>query len=119
MALGGVVQLVYQMAVVQRDAFRLLGPWWPLRQMCGQLAAYLAGFSVARLTITLQPGYVGLGIALSVGVLAYLAALVLVGGLVQRDRNRIRLAIAYINRRCGPAPAQRPGTFAGRRVRRR
>ena len=89
MAIGGVVQLAGQLLFVQRDVLRLLRSWWPLRQMFAQLLSYCAGFAVARAIVIALPGYIGLVIALSVGVATFLAVLVGAGGLAQRDRTRI------------------------------
>jgi O-antigen/teichoic acid export membrane protein len=92
MAIGGAVQLVAQLAFVQRDVLRLFRSWWPLRQILAQVLAYCAGFAVARAIEIALPGFIGLVIALTVGVVAYLAVLVGAGALAPRDVSRIRIA---------------------------
>ena len=92
MAIGGAVQLAGQLAFVQRDVLRLFRSWWTLREMLAQVLAYCAGFAAAHAVVIGLPGYAGLLIALSLGVVAYLAVLVGAGGLTARDRSRIAIA---------------------------
>jgi Tfp pilus assembly protein PilF len=101
MAVGGAVQLVGQLALVQRDVVRLFRSWWPLRQMLAQALAYCAGFAAARGVVTALPGFAGLVIALGLGVAAYLACLVGAGGLTYRDRRRIASAWSAFRARAG------------------
>jgi O-antigen/teichoic acid export membrane protein len=92
MAVGGAAQLAGQLALVQRDVFRLFLSWWPPRQMLAQLLAYCASFAAARAVVIALPGLGGLLISLSLGVAAYLAVLVTAGGLTARDWSRIHIA---------------------------
>ena len=92
MAAGAAIQLVCQLVVAQRDTVRLFAMLWPRRQMAGQLIAYLAGFGAARLVTAELPGVSGVVPALIAGIAAYVAGIVLVGGLVPRDRIRIAMA---------------------------
>ncbi len=109
MAVGAAAQLVCQLAVTQRSVLRLFPALWPRRQMCGQIAAYAAGFAVARATIVALPGYAGLPVALATGTIGYFAALVVVGGLLERDRARLALARGRICAVMSPARARVTG----------
>lgn len=102
MALGSAAQLACQLMLAQRDVWRLLPKWWPRRQICGQVIAYVAGFAVARATIVMLPGYAGLALALVLGTLGYFAVMVTVGGLLPRDRIRIAMAQSAVASSLGP-----------------
>ena len=106
MALGAAVQVLCQFFVVQRELLRMLPVWWPRRQMIGQLAAYAAGFVAARSILGTVPGYLGVAVALLGGVIAYVAVLVLGGGLLARDRVRLERVLGRLTvRRASSAPA--------------
>ncbi len=89
MAAGAAAQLLCQLSVTQRNVLSVLRVLWPRRQVCGQIAAYAAGFAAARATITALPGYAGLPVALATGTIGYFGALIVVGGLLERDRVRV------------------------------
>jgi O-antigen/teichoic acid export membrane protein len=113
MLLGALAQLAFQLGFAQREVIRLLSALWPARQMLGQVVAYSAGFVSARATISLLPGYVGLSAAIAVGSAAYLSAIVIIGGLLPRDRQRLSVARG----RLGPAllpPRHRAARQPGR-----
>lgn len=111
MALGGAVQLICQLGFVQREVLRLFPAWWPARQLGGQLAAYAAGFLAGRAVLSSLPGYGGLALALVAGSLAYAAGLIVIGGVLPRDRARIRAVRERLQRgrTAGPASGLAPG----------
>jgi O-antigen/teichoic acid export membrane protein len=72
---------------------------WPRRERLVLAAAYLIGFAAARAVEHELPSIGGLLCSLTAGTLAY-AAVFLAGGAVnQRDRHRIREAIAMVRSR--------------------
>lgn len=116
MAAGAVAQLVCQCVVVQRELLRLVPTWWPIRQMLGQVAAYGAAFAAAHEVLAAIPGYGGLLAALVAGVIVYVLSLVILGGLLPRDRARLHQAASRIRHTQQspsgspmPAPDPHPG----------
>ncbi len=91
--LGFVAILAAQLVYVRRDFERSLFHYWPHRQMLALVPAYASGFLVARLLdrAIAQPG--GLLAALIAGSAAYIACVLLIGGLLPRDRE-LGMAIA-------------------------
>jgi O-antigen/teichoic acid export membrane protein len=70
---------------------------WPLREQLSLVAAYVADFAVARQVEHVFPSLAGLPASLVAGTMAYIAALVVCGGLNKRDRAR--LAEAFVKLR--------------------
>jgi O-antigen/teichoic acid export membrane protein len=107
LVLGGVVQLLLQYRAARSHILTPLLDLWPVRQMLGLAAAYLAGFVVSHGLDGLVPQPGGLVLALSAGSVAYGTTLLLVGGLTPRDRERIALALSRLRAR-HPARAATP-----------
>jgi O-antigen/teichoic acid export membrane protein len=102
--LGQVVLIGVMLPYVARELVAPLMEVWPLRCLVSILAAYGAGFFAARVVDDWLPGPLGALVALAVGVLAYVAALVGTGGLLARDRQRISTGIDRVRKRA-PAAA--------------
>jgi O-antigen/teichoic acid export membrane protein len=92
-ALGLLCGLVFDClaftAVVRRRMRRPLSEYWRLHQLAAMVAAYGAGFGVARAVDHAMSGLAGLVPALAAGSAAYLAVLFAAGGLAPRDRERL------------------------------
>lgn len=101
-ALGLVAGLVASTSVmhpaVRRGLSRPLRHLWGPRGMVAQVAAYAAGFGAARGLDTALDGHLGTLAALAAGVVAYAGAWAVVGGLEDRDRDRITSLRARIRR---------------------
>jgi hypothetical protein len=69
------------------------------RQLAGLGAAYVSGFTISHLLEHGQHGILGLGSALLAGTIAYLATAVLVSGLTDRDRQRLRGTLTWMSAR--------------------
>ena len=85
--LGLVAQLVAQFRFVTSHFETSIFQYWPHRQIIALIPAYLAGFMVARVLdgAIVQPA--GLLAGLTGGALAYVACVILIGGLLPRDRE--------------------------------
>jgi O-antigen/teichoic acid export membrane protein len=94
--LGACVQLAVQFGVLRAHLSRPMFELWPPRQVAGLLAAYAGGFGVARLVDSVLPGLLGLFGALALGAVAYAAFLLIVGGLLPRDRARVEAIVAGV-----------------------
>lgn len=85
--LGFLVQLTAQLRFVIRDFETSVFRYWPPRQMLALIPAYLAGFGLAR---TLDQSIVqpaGLLAGLLAGAAAYAACVLVIGGVLPRDRE--------------------------------
>jgi O-antigen/teichoic acid export membrane protein len=90
MVIGCVGQLVCQTWMSRPYVSGSFWQLWPKRQIGGLALAYASGFLVAR---AMDPGFaqvLRLGSALVAASIAYLAVLLLVGGVLPRDRERAR-----------------------------
>ena len=74
---------------------------WPYRERVALLAAYVAGFVVARALDRSMSGYTGLLAAVPLVPLAYGAVFAALGGVNVRDRQRARPLVAKLRRRLG------------------
>jgi hypothetical protein len=85
--LGYLVQLAVQFRYVISHFESSLTRYWPHRQLLAVPLAYLSGFAVSRLldSVVVQPA--GLLLGLAGGSAVYMACLLLVGGLLARDRE--------------------------------
>ncbi len=103
--LGGfLVVIVLSGAALRHHLARPLRATWPLREQLVLLVSYAAGFGAAHLVQgTAAPPVVGLPLALLAGSAAFAAALVLCGGLNQRDRRRLGELVAWGRNRLDPA----------------
>jgi O-antigen/teichoic acid export membrane protein len=102
--LGQIAFVAVMLPYVARELVAPLRRLWPLRCLVSILAAYGAGFAAARFVDDALPGPPGAAVALAVGAVAYLGALVVTGGLLARDRNRIASGITRLRR--SPATAE-------------
>jgi O-antigen/teichoic acid export membrane protein len=93
-AIGCACQLSAQLLYVRRYLSGPVSRFWPKRSMVVVALSYAAGFAAARATYTALPNSLGLLVALFAGSLAYAACFVLGGGLLPRDRERLRRAVA-------------------------
>jgi O-antigen/teichoic acid export membrane protein len=87
-ALGGVVLIVLQYRATRQHIVTPLLQLWPARQLLGLAVAYASGFaaSYGMDHVVSQP--LGLILGLTAGTVTYAAALLLIGGLLPRDRER-------------------------------
>lgn len=85
--LGLAVQLAAQFRFVTSHFETSIFEYWPHRQMIALIPAYLAGFSVARIVDAAIAQPVGLLAGLAAGSVAYVACVLLIGGLLPRDRE--------------------------------
>ena len=85
--LGLAVQLAAQYRYVVSHFEISIFHYWPHRQMIALIPAYLAGFAAARLLDTEIAQPVGLLAGLSAGSVTYVACVLLVGGVLPRDRE--------------------------------
>lgn len=88
MVLGGLVQLILQSLATRPHIHTPLLSLWPARQIVGLAVAYVLGFAVSHGLDGLTPEPAGLILGLAGGSAAYALALLLVGGLLPRDRQR-------------------------------
>ena len=99
LCLGLVVDIAY---TTRRVVPRLSSPLrvlWPPRQLAGLVAAFALGFAVAHAIDGLLPGVLGAVVGVPAGTVAYVAALLLVGGFSPGDVLRARGAWSAIQRR--------------------
>jgi O-antigen/teichoic acid export membrane protein len=100
--LAGMLAAVVLFGFALRDHLtRPLRATWPLRERAALLLAYAAGFAAAHLTERAAPSIAALPLCLAAGAAAYLAALVLCGGVNRRDRERIGDLTARLRARLG------------------
>ena len=90
MILGFAVDLVWKTVLVRRTMTTPVHAHWPVRQAVGLVAAFAAGFGVARALDATVGGVAGVGAGLFGGSLAYVSVLVVVGGLTDSDRRRLK-----------------------------
>jgi O-antigen/teichoic acid export membrane protein len=85
---GACLQLAVQFGVLRAHLSQPMRELWPLRQLAGLVAAYAGGFAAAHLVDSALPGFLGLVAALTAGAIAYSAFMLIVGGMLPRDRAR-------------------------------
>ncbi len=95
---------------------------WPLRQRLALPVAYACGFAAARALQSSLPSPGGLLLGVSAGTLAYATALLIAGGLNERDRDRWSEIVSKIAARfprararaeCSPLPPEHPAQSSG------
>jgi O-antigen/teichoic acid export membrane protein len=94
--LGACVQLGVQLIVMRAHLSQPIFRLWPVRQLAGLAAAYASGFAVARVVDAALPELLGLSAALLLGSVAYTAGLLIVGGMLPRDRSRAETVISTL-----------------------
>ncbi len=108
--LGFAVQLVAQFRYVAGHFEETIFEYWPHRQIIALVPAYLVGFAAARLLDTAIAQPAGLLAALLVGSAAYATCVLLIGGVLPRDRELGR----SILRRISPGLAPKLFALGGR-----
>lgn len=103
---GAAAALTLQSVLLHRSRRIAVSRLWPVRQMAAIPLAYGAGFGASAGVERLGPGPVVLALSLVVGLGAYIAVILVVGALNERDRARVRHAVAYL-RRHPPTIAER------------
>jgi O-antigen/teichoic acid export membrane protein len=102
--LGGfLVVIVLSGLALRHHLARPLRATWPLREQLVLLVSYAAGFGAAHLVQGTAAPILGLPLALLAGSAAFAVALVLCGGLNQRDRRRLGELVAWGRNRLDPA----------------
>jgi O-antigen/teichoic acid export membrane protein len=98
---GFLVVIVLSGVALRRHLARPLRVTWPIRERLALAPAYAAGFAAAHAVQHLVGPVAALPLALLAGAAACAAALVLCGGLNQRDRRRLAELIAWARARFG------------------
>jgi hypothetical protein len=100
-----VVQLILQYRAARSHILTPLLQLWPARQVLALLLAYPAGFaaSYGLDRLVAEPG--GLILGLAGGTAAYTGALLLLGGLLARDRERAGKVLGRLRRLRGSVRA--------------
>ena len=109
-ALGTLLQFGLQSADVARHLHGPARRWLPPRQLAGLVVAYVTAFAAARVLDQALTQPFGLLAGLAAGSLVFVVAHVWVGGLLERDRQRIAQARSRLAR----AQATEPRSPAGR-----
>jgi O-antigen/teichoic acid export membrane protein len=86
---GSCVEAAWLARHTRRHVATSLRSLWPLREAASIVLAYAAGFAAAHAVAAALPGLAGLLPALAAGSVAYVAALVVGGGVNTRDRARV------------------------------
>jgi O-antigen/teichoic acid export membrane protein len=90
LCLGLVVDIAFTTSRVVPRLQQPLWALWPARQLLGLVAAFAAGFAVARAIDDPLPGLAGGAAGSLAGAVVYFAVLVVVGGMTQQDLERVR-----------------------------
>lgn len=91
-------QFVVQLVYLRRFLDGPIARFWPKRSMLAVVVAYGGGFASARAIDSALGGLLGLGLALAAGSAAYCLCLLLTGGILERDRERLRQAVTRFKR---------------------
>jgi O-antigen/teichoic acid export membrane protein len=94
--LGFGVQLCIQLGVLRAHLSQPMRHLWPARQLAGLLVAYAGGFALAHVLDSALPGVIGLLASLIAGSLVYGLCLLVVGGLLPRDRSRASAVVRVV-----------------------
>ncbi|MEZ5081539.1 MAG: oligosaccharide flippase family protein [Thermoleophilia bacterium] len=100
----GLVLGIFSSTVVMHPTVRgllsePLSDLWGVREMLAIGAAYAWGLAGARVTDLALPGHFGTLAALAAGTVAYVGVFVLAGGIGPRDRERLSMVRARLQRR--------------------
>jgi O-antigen/teichoic acid export membrane protein len=98
---GCTAQFAAQLAYMRRFLDGPIARFWPKRAMFAVAISYGGGFAAARAVYSALPGALGLVLALAAGSAVYCACLFLAGGVLERDRERLRRAVARFRRAPG------------------
>jgi O-antigen/teichoic acid export membrane protein len=94
--LGFAVQLGVQVVVLRAHLSQPILHLWPVRQLTGLVLAYAGAFAAAHLLDNAIPGAAGLLAGLVAGALVYALALLVIGGMLPRDRARASAMIRAV-----------------------
>jgi O-antigen/teichoic acid export membrane protein len=98
--LAGMLVAIVLFGLALRDHLtRPLRATWPLRERFALVLAYAAGFGAANGVERAAPSLAALPLCLAAGSLAYVAVLVLCGGVNRRDRERLDALIVRVRSR--------------------
>jgi O-antigen/teichoic acid export membrane protein len=95
------VVVILSGAALRHHLARPLRFTWPRRERLTLVVAYAAGFAAAHTVERALPSTLALPLCLLAGALAYLAALLLCGGLNERDRTRLAEVGEWVRSRLG------------------
>jgi O-antigen/teichoic acid export membrane protein len=101
MLAGYVLVIVFSAVALRHHLTRPLRATWPLREQLAMVAAYVAGFAAAHGVEGVAPSTLAMPLCLLAGAVAYVAVLLLCGGLNQRDRARLGEAVGQFRQRGG------------------
>nr|MDQ3936751.1 lipopolysaccharide biosynthesis protein [Actinomycetota bacterium] len=116
MVVAYLVDVIWSFAAMRRSWSGPVRRLWPYRGMAAVAVAYAAGFGAARGVDVALGQEVGTAAALLAGTMAYVFAVFVCGGLVQRDRDRLALAARRFRERRAlreGVPAASPGSAGG------
>jgi O-antigen/teichoic acid export membrane protein len=110
LCLGAVLEVSAKFVLTTRWSHTPLRQLWRFRQRAGIMLAYVAGYAVAKGLDTLIASPVaGIVAALACGSAAYAAVLLVIGGLDDRDRDRLRDTLAKVRGMRGAPEAMPAG----------
>lgn len=95
------VVIVFSGIALRHHLTRPLRATWPRRERLTLVVAYAAGFAAAHAVEQAFPSTLGLPLCLLAGALAYIAVLLLCGGLNERDRTRLGELGGWLRSRLG------------------
>jgi O-antigen/teichoic acid export membrane protein len=90
LCLGLVGDIAFTTSRVLPRLHQPLAELWPVRQLVGLVAAFASGFAVAHAVDAPLPGLAGGAAGSLAGAIVYVAVLLVVGGLTEHDRERLR-----------------------------
>lgn len=105
---GYLVVIVFSGFALRRHLARPLRATWPLRERFALAIAYVGGFAAANGVEHAVPSTAGLPLCFLAGGLAYSAALLVCGGLNERDRLRLVDLAGRFRLRFGKEKSQGP-----------
>jgi O-antigen/teichoic acid export membrane protein len=99
MLAGYALTIVFSAVALRHHLTRPLRATWPLREQLALLAAYAGGFAAAHAAEVAAPSTLAMPLCLLTGAVAYVAVLLLCGGLNHRDRSRLGEAVEGFRRK--------------------
>jgi O-antigen/teichoic acid export membrane protein len=101
--LAGYVAVIVLNGFTLRSAMaRPLRSTWPLHERFALIVAYAAGFAAAHWGEHTVPSTAGLLLCVALGIVAYLAAFLIFGGVNARDRRRVGEVLERLRARRSP-----------------
>lgn len=96
---GSLVEAVVMLRLVSRAMSDSISILWPWRAVFAAVGALIAGFVVAHVTSHAVPGAVGTLLGVGAGGVTYIVSLLAFGGMLPRDRERLRDRVKAIQAR--------------------